>query len=167
MRRRVPDAPSNPSRVPRVAIVEDDRPVLEALRILVSKWGMAVVALQSFEAARTMLEAGDPPDALVVDVRLGMFNGLQLAYLAKQRNPGIVVIAMSGYDDDTIRKEAAAAGAVFLAKPIDFNGLRRKLSTIQSTRPAPGLDPVRSTRRTITRPSRRTARGAAARRPSR
>jgi FixJ family two-component response regulator len=68
---------------------------------------------------------------LIVDVRLGAYNGLQLAHLVRPRRPDVVVIAMSGYEDSVLRREAEQAGAVFLLKPFDADVLYEALSRTQ------------------------------------
>src|SRR5438094_6690675 len=81
----------------RVMIVDDDLVALSALDRLVRQWGHQVVPFSSYETARAGLTNDPLPDVLVVDVRLGMFNGLQLLHLAKQIYPGVTVIAVSGF----------------------------------------------------------------------
>ena len=110
----------------QVVIVDDDDLALSTLERLVSKWGYDVVPFQRFEEARTFLEKRTP-DALVVDVRLGTYNGLQLAHLARQASPHMVLVAISGFDDAVLRAEADRAGATYLVKPLAFDELRRLL----------------------------------------
>jgi FixJ family two-component response regulator len=55
------------------------------------------------------------PDVLLVDVRLGAFNGLQLVAMAERPIPTIV---MTGHDDVALRAAAERMGAEFLVKPI-------------------------------------------------
>lgn len=113
-------------RTLQVVIVDDDDLALGTLQRLVSRWGYDVVPFQRFEDARTFLETRTP-DALVVDVRLGLYNGLQLAHLARQLSPHMVLIAISGFDDTVLKAEAQRAGATFLMKPIEAEDLRRLL----------------------------------------
>lgn len=113
-------------RTLQVVIVDDDDPALRTLQRLVSRWGYDVVPFQRFEDARAFLETRTP-DALVVDVRLGLYNGLQLAHLARQLSPHMVLVAISGYDDPVLKTEAERAGATFLMKPIEAEDLRRLL----------------------------------------
>ena len=77
--------------------------------------GYSVVACHSFDEARHQLTMF-PPDILVTDIRLGAFNGLQLAILVAER-PNIMAVVMSAHDDPTLRKEAAQCGARYLLKP--------------------------------------------------
>lgn len=110
----------------QVVIVDDDDLALGALKRLVSFWGFDVVPFTRFEDARAFINSRTP-DALIVDVRLGEYNGLQLVHLAKQASPHMAVIAMSGFDDAVLRAEAEHAGATYLVKPLDLSRLRQYL----------------------------------------
>jgi DNA-binding response OmpR family regulator len=101
----------------RVLIVDDEPDVLETLAELVSAGGYEVTARSSFEEARKDI-TGDPPDILVTDVRLGPFNGIQLAVLMRAVRPEAPIIVLSAYDDPTLRVEAARCQANYLTKPV-------------------------------------------------
>ena len=90
----------------RVLIVDDEPDVLETLAELVQGAGYEVVTRLNFEDARKDI-ANDPPDILVTDVRLGPFNGLQLAVLMRATRPESPIVVLSAYDDPTLRLEAA------------------------------------------------------------
>jgi DNA-binding response OmpR family regulator len=113
-----------------VLVVDDEPAVLAALERLIASWGYRTLALGTFEEARAAL-AGRPPDALVTDVRLGEYNGLQLVHLVKQRNPSAIVVAVSGIDDPVLRIEAANAGAPYLLKPMELSRLREHLAVMK------------------------------------
>jgi YesN/AraC family two-component response regulator len=51
-------------------------------------------------------------------VRLGAFNGIQLAVIARDRNPDLGIIIFSGFDDPVLREEATHVGACYLVKPV-------------------------------------------------
>jgi two-component system response regulator MprA len=108
-------------------VVDDDPSALLAMRRLIEYWGFVPVPHSRFEEARNALTT-DPPDALVVDVRLGLFNGLQLVLLAKQVRPDMTVIAVSGFDDSVLKAEATRAGAAYLVKPLDLPKLHGYLA---------------------------------------
>ena len=115
----------------RVIVVDDDPLLLESVTELMTMWGFNVSAFSTFEQARTRLaDGGAGADVLLVDVRLGMYNGLQLLHLAKQMNPEIMVIAMSGFDDPVLQAEAETLGAIFLVKPFEPGDLQKQLSRI-------------------------------------
>lgn len=101
----------------RVLIVDDEPDVLETLAELVVAGGYDVVTRDSFEDARRDI-TNEPPDILVTDVRLGPFNGIQLAVLMRSMRPDAPIIVLSAYDDPTLRVEAAHCQASYLTKPV-------------------------------------------------
>ena len=119
------DAPGKPARL--VMVVDDDAGVLSTLDRMISFWGYRTLPVASFEDAREAM-SHVLPDALVADVRLGDYNGLQLVHLIRQRNPKAIVVAISGIDDPVLRTEAANAGAAYLLKPNELSRLRDYLS---------------------------------------
>ncbi len=123
---------SAPQLTERRAILVDDDPVL--LR-LIKTWltgiGFIVETFTQFEPAQVRLQAS-APHVLITDVRLGAFNGLQLAVLAKLTHPEIVTIVLTGFDDPVIIKAARDAGSVFLAKPVRSEQLIDVVETYSS-----------------------------------
>jgi FixJ family two-component response regulator len=108
-------------------IVDDDIDLLRAMVPLVASWGLSVVSFDKFEAARAELMAGIEADALVVDVRIGSFNGLHLVYMARYLRPTMTLVVMSGFDDPVIRTDTEKAGARFLLKPVPSVALQQML----------------------------------------
>jgi two-component system response regulator YesN len=108
----------------RSALVVDDDPQVAAL---VSRWltaaGYLVTTTDDFEEAKRRVVGRTDLSVLVVDVRLGGFNGIYLAILARQQVPTVRIVVLSGWDDPVLRKEADACGAVYLCKPITANDL--------------------------------------------
>ena len=111
----------------QIVVVDDDQAVLATLANLLKVWGYEPRPFNQFEEARTFL-AENAADILIVDVRLGKYNGLQLIHLARQNHPEMVVVAVSGYDDPVLRAAAADAGAAYFVKPIELPHLREHLS---------------------------------------
>ncbi len=105
------------SRRLRVLLVDDDQSLLSALERAIAEAGEEVVACNNFEDARRALQGG-AFDALITDVRLGAFNGLQLAVLARASYPDIRLIVFSGFDDPVLRTEAEHVNATYLVKPV-------------------------------------------------
>ena len=115
-----------------VLVVDDDEQMLGLVEHWLEDAGYEVVACSRFEAARDYLLA-HPPDALVTDVRLGAYNGLQLALRASRSAPGTAVLVMSAYDDIVSRRDAAAFGGRFMLKPFDRELLLNELSEASAT----------------------------------
>lgn len=107
-----------------ILVVEDDVPLLEAIERSFRDAGRQVVACSTFEegrqALRTQRFAG-----LLTDVRLGAFNGLQLAVIARDLQPDMKLIVYSGFDDPVLRAEAERIRAHYVVKPITAGQLLR------------------------------------------
>jgi DNA-binding response OmpR family regulator len=101
----------------RVLIVDDEADVLETLAAMVSSGGYEVVTRSDFETAKRYLME-TPPDILITDVRLGAYNGLQLAVVMRSTCPQCPIVVLSAFDDPTLRAEAAQVSAIYLAKPV-------------------------------------------------
>lgn len=115
-----------------VLVVDDDVQLLGMVENWLAEAGYDVVACSRFEAARNYL-AAQPLDALVTDLRLGDFNGLQLALRASNPRRRTAVLVMSAYDDVVSRRDAAACGGRFMLKPFDRESLLTQLSDALST----------------------------------
>jgi DNA-binding NtrC family response regulator len=110
----------------RILIVDDDVGLLEAMERSLRDSLRTVVACDSFEKARQMLK-DQSFDALITDVRLGAFNGLQLAVMARDLYPEIRLVVFSGFDDPVLRADAEQIGATYLVKPVASGELLKLL----------------------------------------
>jgi len=121
---------------PSVLVVDDDVETLGIVEYWLADAGYDVVTCSRFDAARNYL-ASHPLDALVTDLRLGEFNGLQLALRASEPGRRIAVVVMSAYDDVVSRRDAEAVGGRFMLKPFDREELLAQLSEALSTTNGP------------------------------
>jgi DNA-binding NtrC family response regulator len=96
-------------------IVEDDALQREMLGLLLEESGYAVIQCESAEDARRVLEQSDGALCfLMTDVQLaGHMSGVELAHLAKARNPRLDVVVTSGRP----LTQPLPDGAKFWAKP--------------------------------------------------
>jgi DNA-binding response OmpR family regulator len=108
----------NPAVDPTILIVDDDPATLEGLTTLVEKAGYAVRSAADYAGGRRMLSQV-AVDLLIVDVRLGAYNGLQLVVFSQSLPPSPPAIVTSGFEDRVLEEEARRLGAPFLLKPID------------------------------------------------
>ncbi len=98
----------------RVLIVDDDEAYLEGMKELLEEAGYDVSLASSYDAGKHELRE-HAPDLLIIDVRLGAFNGLQLISTGQTHIPAIVV---TGFDDTVLRADAGGFGASYVVKPI-------------------------------------------------
>lgn len=107
----------------RLLVVDDDQELLNLIEDGLSRAGYAVTACRRFEDARAaLLEA--PFALLMTDIRLGAYNGLQLALVARAHYPDIPIVVLTGYEDPVLRAEAERLGATYLMKPMTLAELR-------------------------------------------
>jgi DNA-binding response OmpR family regulator len=121
---------------PSVLVVDDDVETLGIVEYWLADAGYDVVTCSRFDAARNYL-ASHSLDALVTDLRLGEFNGLQLALRASEPGRRIAVVVMSAYDDVVSRRDAEAVGGRFMLKPFDREELLAQISEALATTHGP------------------------------
>jgi DNA-binding response OmpR family regulator len=121
-------------------VVDDDRATREGLARLLTDAGYRILTADSFERAVETLKSA-APDLIIVDVRLGDFNGLQLIATAPAPVRAIVV---TGYADPVLERDARQLGAEYLVKPITRESL---LATIERQLPFAITAPERRWRR--------------------
>jgi two-component system, LuxR family, response regulator FixJ len=94
---------------PVVYVVDDDTGVLGSLRFLLETDGFDV---QTFRSAAALLNgniAGEA-DCFVIDYKMPLMSGIDLANRLRKRYAGTPIILITGYPDENIEEKAAAAG---------------------------------------------------------
>ena len=114
----------------RVLIVEDHGALLSGFTDVFEHAGRTVVPCRTFESARQRLRT-EHFSALVTDVRLGPFNGLQLAVIARDKYWDMPIVVLTGFDDPVLRREAAQLRAIYLVKPVSAQELLELTSDVR------------------------------------
>jgi FixJ family two-component response regulator len=105
------------SRVPLIAIVDDDEALRNSLDNLLRSAGFRAHGFASAEAFLRSDQAHETA-CLIVDVRMPGMNGLELQRQMVAANWPIPIIFITAHADDEARARALEAGAVaFLYKP--------------------------------------------------
>jgi len=119
----------------RVLVIDDERSILEGLQVVLSNWGMHVLAAQTRAEALALADRwATPPDVVVSDLLLqGGDNGLDvLAALEKHPNgirPGTARLLVTGETKPDRLREVAQAGVMVLYKPVSPRALRQAIAT--------------------------------------
>jgi len=107
----------------RILIVDDDPRVLSSLQSLFLKEGKAVTLAASGEEALLLLKR-EPPDLVLMDVRMAGLSGLETFERAKGALPGVPVIIMTGHACTDSAIEAMKLGAFeYVIKPFQVPSL--------------------------------------------
>jgi signal transduction histidine kinase/ActR/RegA family two-component response regulator len=116
-----------------VLVVEDEASVRELVIRILSRSGYKVMEAGSAEEVETALgKAGPVPDLLLTDVVLpGGASGRDVAERLLGRFPGLRVIFMSGYTQDSVVHNARLdEGFEFLEKPFALEALLGKVRAV-------------------------------------
>ena len=122
-----------------VGVIEDDVEVREAIRALLGRWGCAVVeGADAEELARHLHDSGrkSPPDALLVDFRLGggKTGPTEARILFDRWVQAVDMLVVTGESE---LGDISAAGFNCLAKPVSAVLLRNWLASIRMGSAAP------------------------------
>lgn len=121
----------------KILVVDDMPEILLMITELLSGAGYSVLAASTFEDGRR-LAAGAHPDLVLIDVRLGAYNGIQIALKEHIEHPLRPVIVMTGYIDPVIEAEVRTHGAECLEKPIQADRLLSLIERLLAERESPG-----------------------------
>jgi two-component system, LuxR family, response regulator FixJ len=108
----------------RIAVIEDDAPLLGALAFALEAEGWATATFT--EPAEALARIG-PADCLVVDYALPQMDGLTL--IARLRAQGVTApaILITARPDERCRRRADAAGVPIVEKPLAPGQLQQQI----------------------------------------
>jgi len=115
------------TKVPLIAIVDDDDALRASLDNLIRSVGFRT---WGFSSAEAFLKSNHLHDTacLILDVRMNGMNGLHLQREIMAAKWPIPIIFMTSYADEAVRVQALAAGAVdFLYKPFTEESLLKAI----------------------------------------
>jgi two-component system nitrogen regulation response regulator GlnG len=111
----------------RILIADDDQDMAQLLGRLVHREGLTPLLAKDGKEALQLVRAGDP-DVLLADLRMPGMDGMELMRKAKDLDPELPVILITGFAEVRGAVEAIRAGAHdFLAKPFEHPQVLRVL----------------------------------------
>ncbi|MBK7947469.1 MAG: PAS domain S-box protein [Deltaproteobacteria bacterium] len=132
----IESGPDEPSVIGRgretVLLVEDSRPVRKLVERTLHRRGYTVLPAESATAAlRHCSRHEGPIDLLLTDVVLPRMAGPEIARRAQQLRPGIRVLYMSGFTDETLTQHGLSnSGPELLEKPFSSAALLGRVRQI-------------------------------------
>jgi CheY-like chemotaxis protein len=138
----VPTLRLEPSKAPRVLLVDDDALLLSLFREVLSLKGHTVVAAAN--GSKAELSAAREPafDLLITDYNMPELNGVELALRLTLRQPDLPVLLISGEQLDHFSTELVRTRAWrFLSKPVGCGNLISAVDqlVLRSTSHIPGV----------------------------
>ena len=116
---------------PHSVLVVEDEPVIRALILeVLGELGYHCMQAGNGLAALELLKSGAPIDLLITDVGLPGLNGRLLATQARQLQPGLKILFITGYAEDPTFDRTHSQGSMeMLPKPF---GVKELASTVQA-----------------------------------
>ncbi|MDI7864223.1 response regulator [Rhizobiaceae bacterium n13] len=117
------------SRVPTIAVVDDDQAIREAMDDLVKSCGYESRLFTSAEDFLSF-QPRSAIDCMLVDVQMSGLNGIELQAELNKQSHRPPMIFVTSYKDERTRSAAMKGGAfAFLGKPVDITKLIRFLES--------------------------------------
>jgi CheY-like chemotaxis protein len=110
-----------------ILVVDDDVASLGGLLTLLRNLGYRATGAADVVGGCALLEAF-PFDLLITDIRLHGESGLKLIRRAREVQPVIAIVAITGFPDPASEKEIQRLGAIYMRKPLDLRRLREILA---------------------------------------
>src|SRR5512136_2284890 len=111
------------ARNAKILIVDDEGSVRALLAAVVKAEGFIFLEARDGEKALELVKS-ESPDLMLLDIRLPDINGMEVLRLAKEIDPDLSVIVLTGYSDTTGAVSAMKAGAFdYLCKPFELKDL--------------------------------------------
>lgn len=105
------------SKKMNILVVDDEAAIRQSLLEILEEEGYDVLTAESAETARTFLNGNI--DLVLLDIKLGEDNGIDLLREIKQQRPSLPVIMISGHGTVALTAEAFKLGAhEFMEKPL-------------------------------------------------
>ncbi len=116
-------SPKTSGPLPAILIVDDEKDHRTLFRDLITNLGFAVKEASQAEEALEIVSR-QPPQLILLDVRLPGRSGLELLPLLKEKLPTVPIILITAYGDVREAVAAMKIGAVdYLLKPVDLEEL--------------------------------------------
>jgi CheY-like chemotaxis protein len=113
-------------------IIEDDKTFCEFLAEILESRGFQVVwttdALDCYKKSQSLPYY----DLVILDVRMPMMLGTEIAWALKQNNPTTKVILISAFPDHSLREVASKLGTPLISKPFSADDLFQVIGTATS-----------------------------------
>ena len=121
---------------PNILLIDDEEAFVTTLQERLEMRGFSPRVALDGESGLEMI-AQDPPDVVVLDLRMPGMSGLEVLRRIRKRWPGLPVIMLSGHGSDQDFESCVNLGAaLYHKKPLDIEVLLDSIRTVtQGVRP--------------------------------
>jgi len=121
--------------MPTILLVDDQPEVLRIYSRSLQAAGHQVQVAETAEVAMQLL-ATEPPDAVIVDLRMPYINGMGMLYRLRKAYPRLPVAIVTGLQpiDDESLQEIAMLDAKIHYKPVSLAEIRQIVDELVATK---------------------------------
>lgn len=129
----------DPAQAPRVLVVDDERSIVDFIRLGLQYEGFAVQTAPDGQAALRLISEFKP-HVVVLDIMMPKLDGLQVAEAVRgNKDTGIIILSAKDEVQDRIKGLEVGADD-YLVKPFDFGELLARIRAVMRRR-NPGAGP--------------------------
>jgi signal transduction histidine kinase len=122
---KIAPSPLGADPIARILVVDDEQHMCDVCSRALQRGGYDVIATSDPHAAARLLQGEGSFDLLLTDIKMPTMSGLDLAHIARERDPAIAIIIMTGFASmENLHQSVQRGIADFLAKPFELDQLR-------------------------------------------
>jgi two-component system, cell cycle sensor histidine kinase and response regulator CckA len=122
---------STKRRQHRILVVDDEQSVREFATRALTGDGYEVVSVGDGPEALQIADEQGPFDLCVVDLRMPLMNGDEVARLLRRADPDVKILYFTGFSDGLFKESLMlSANEAFLDKPAGIEGLLEAVSLL-------------------------------------
>jgi CheY-like chemotaxis protein len=114
----------------RILLIEDEAAVRDVLAAMLTSLGYSVQQASNGREGLARLEAGEPVDVILTDLRMPGMSGEAVVRAVKARWPHLPVCVMTGTPEHVEPRTTSTANAVIL-KPITLDALQDAIDSVR------------------------------------
>ncbi|MBI4551911.1 MAG: response regulator, partial [Candidatus Latescibacteria bacterium] len=128
----------------RILVVDDEKATLRLCAVILNSLPDVEITLESDSCRAAERLVSEHFDLLITDIRMPIIDGMELLLMARQHNPHLSVLVITGFPTVNTAVESMKRGATdYIVKPFlpdDFRATVRRLLEERHLREAPGAE---------------------------
>lgn len=117
--------PATGAAAPRILVVDDEPYMCDVCSRTLQRGGYEVTSTCDPHEAADLLRSEQRFDLLLTDIKMPAMSGLDLAHIAREQDPTIAIIIMTGFATmENLQQSVQRGIADFLSKPFELEHLR-------------------------------------------
>lgn len=116
----------------KLLIVDDELDALEGAQFFFESRGVEVLTAQGGLEAMALIKACKP-QVIMLDIKMKGMSGTEILRKAKEMDPTVAVVMVTGLSEEGLEEECRALGAAqFLHKPVRVEELEQIIQTLHA-----------------------------------